>query len=99
MIGRNATIPISFLLDSLEAIDSERIAEFVEFLTDSTGYLSVALLPKGVAVLSSMPASLTSNYSAGSLGPYGYLLLSSVNIHHTKYCMVLRLTSTALTYY
>jgi len=34
------------LLDSLEAIDPERIATLVEYLEDYTGYLIVALLPE-----------------------------------------------------
>jgi hypothetical protein len=34
------------LLDSLEAIGSERIAALVEYLIDYTGYLQVALLPE-----------------------------------------------------
>jgi len=40
------------LLDSLEAIDSERIATLVGYLTDYTGYLFVALLPEDAAALS-----------------------------------------------
>lgn len=40
------------LLDSLEAIDSERIATLVEYLTDYTGYLLVALLPEDASALS-----------------------------------------------
>lgn len=40
------------LLDSLEAIDSERIATLVGYLTDYTGYLLVALLPEDAAALS-----------------------------------------------
>jgi hypothetical protein len=39
------------LLDSLEAIDSERIAALIEYLTDYTGYLLVALLPEDAAAL------------------------------------------------
>ncbi|WP_255152039.1 archaea-specific SMC-related protein [Halorarius halobius] len=39
------------LLDSLEAIDSERIAALVDYLTDYTGYLFVALLPEDAAAL------------------------------------------------
>ncbi|MFQ3293106.1 MAG: chromosome segregation ATPase [Natrialbaceae archaeon] len=39
------------LLDSLEALDSERIAALVEYLTDYTGYLLVALLPEDAAAL------------------------------------------------
>jgi len=40
------------LLDSLEAIDSDRIATLVEYLSDYTGYLLVALLPEDAAALS-----------------------------------------------
>jgi chromosome segregation ATPase len=40
------------LLDSLEAIDAERIAALVAHLTDYTGYLLVALLPEDAAALS-----------------------------------------------
>ncbi|SET94458.1 archaea-specific SMC-related protein [Natrinema hispanicum] len=40
------------LLDSLEAIDSERIATLVDYLTDYTGYLLAALLPEDAAALS-----------------------------------------------
>jgi len=40
------------LLDSLEAIDSARIATLVDYLTDYTGYLLVALLPEDAAALS-----------------------------------------------
>ena len=39
------------LLDSLEAVDSERIAALVEYLVDYTGYLLVALLPGDAAHL------------------------------------------------
>lgn len=39
------------LLDSLEAIDSERIATLVEYLTDYTDYLLVALLPEDADAL------------------------------------------------
>ncbi len=39
------------LLDSLEAIDSERIATLVEYLTNYTGYLLVALLPEDADAL------------------------------------------------
>lgn len=45
------TVPF-VLLDSLEAIDSERIAMLVEYLDDYTGYLLVALLPEDAAALS-----------------------------------------------
>ncbi|WP_255197788.1 archaea-specific SMC-related protein [Halorarius litoreus] len=44
------TLPF-MLLDSLEAIDSERIATLVEYLTDYTDYLLVALLPEDAAAL------------------------------------------------
>ena len=40
------------LLDSLEAIDSARIATLVDYLTEYTGYLLVALLPEDAAALS-----------------------------------------------
>lgn len=40
------------LLDSLEAIDSERIATLVDYLDDYTGYLFVTLLPEDAAGLS-----------------------------------------------
>jgi hypothetical protein len=39
------------ILDSLEAIDSGRIATLVEYLTDYTGYLLVALLPEDASAL------------------------------------------------
>jgi hypothetical protein len=39
------------LLDSLEAIDADRIAALVEYLTGYTGYLFVALLPEDAAAL------------------------------------------------
>ncbi|WP_458188837.1 archaea-specific SMC-related protein [Haladaptatus sp. NG-WS-4] len=39
------------LLDSLEAIDAERIATLVDYLTNYTGYLLVALLPEDAAEL------------------------------------------------
>ena len=45
------TVPF-VVLDSLEAIDSERIATLVEYLDDYTGYLLVALLPEDAAALS-----------------------------------------------
>ena len=44
------TVPF-VVLDSLEAIDSERIATLVEYLDDYTGYLLVALLPEDAAAL------------------------------------------------
>jgi chromosome segregation ATPase len=40
------------LLDSLEAIDSERIARLINYLDDYTDYLLVALLPEDAAALS-----------------------------------------------
>ncbi|WP_276248861.1 MULTISPECIES: archaea-specific SMC-related protein [unclassified Haladaptatus] len=40
------------LLDSLEAIDSERIATLLEYLADYSSYLVVALLPEDAAALS-----------------------------------------------
>jgi DNA repair exonuclease SbcCD ATPase subunit len=40
------------LLDSLEAIDSDRIATLVEYLAEYTEYLVVALLPEDAAALS-----------------------------------------------
>ena len=40
------------VFDSLEAIDSERIATLVKYLDDCTGYLLVALLPEDAAALS-----------------------------------------------
>lgn len=39
------------LLNSFEAIDSERTATLVENLTDYTGYLLVALLPEDASAL------------------------------------------------
>ena len=44
------TVPF-VLLDSLEAIDSERIAALVDYLDDYAGYLLVALLPEDAAAL------------------------------------------------
>lgn len=40
------------LLDSLEAIDAERIAKLVEYFEDYSSYLIVALLPEDAAALS-----------------------------------------------
>lgn len=40
------------LLDSVEAIDAERIAALVEYLADVAGYLVVALLPEDAAAVS-----------------------------------------------
>lgn len=39
------------LLDSLEAIDSERIAALIEYFDDLTSYLLVALLPEDAEAL------------------------------------------------
>jgi hypothetical protein len=39
------------LLDSLEAIDSERIATLVEYLSEYADYLVVALLPEDASAL------------------------------------------------
>ena len=39
------------VLDSLEAIDADRIAEMVEYFADYAGYLTVALLPEDAAAL------------------------------------------------
>jgi chromosome segregation ATPase len=44
------TVPF-MLLDSLEAIDSERIATLVDYLSEFAGYLLVALLPEDAAAL------------------------------------------------
>jgi chromosome segregation ATPase len=52
------TVPF-MLLDSLEAIDSERIAALVEYLTDYSDYLVVALLPEDAAALSDDYARIT----------------------------------------
>jgi chromosome segregation ATPase len=40
------------LLDSLEAIDAERIATLIDYLTEYSEYLTVALLPEDAAALS-----------------------------------------------
>jgi DNA repair exonuclease SbcCD ATPase subunit len=45
------TVPF-MLLDSLEAIDSDRIAELVEYMEGFSEYLVVALLPEDAAALS-----------------------------------------------
>ncbi|MWG33456.1 archaea-specific SMC-related protein [Halomarina oriensis] len=44
------TVPF-VLLDSLEAIDSERIADLVEYIAEYASYLVVALLPEDARVL------------------------------------------------
>jgi predicted nucleic acid-binding Zn-ribbon protein len=48
------------LLDSLEAIDSERIATLVEYLDDYADYLVVALLPEDAAAVDERHARVTS---------------------------------------
>lgn len=45
------TVPF-MLLDSLEAMDSERIATLIDYLTDFSDYLVVALLPEDASALS-----------------------------------------------
>ena len=45
------TVPF-MLLDSLEAIDSERIAALIEYISEFSEYLVVALLPEDAAALS-----------------------------------------------
>jgi DNA repair exonuclease SbcCD ATPase subunit len=52
------TVPF-MLLDSLEAIDSERIATLVDYLDDYTGYLVVALLPEDASALPSSYGRVT----------------------------------------
>ena len=44
------TVPF-VLLDSLEALDAERIADLVEYFADYAPYLVVALLPEDAAAL------------------------------------------------
>ncbi|WP_435076807.1 archaea-specific SMC-related protein [Halococcus sp. AFM35] len=44
------TVPV-MLLDSLEAVDSERIATLVEYFAEYADYLAVALLPEDAAAL------------------------------------------------
>jgi len=39
------------LLDSIEAIDSDRIARLVEYVADSAEYVVVALLPEDTQAL------------------------------------------------
>lgn len=48
------------LLDSLEAIDSERIAALVEYLDDYADYLVVALLPEDAAAVDDRHTRVTS---------------------------------------
>lgn len=45
------TVPF-MLLDSLEALDSERIAALVEYLSEYSPYLVVALLPEDARAVS-----------------------------------------------
>lgn len=47
------------LLDSLEAIDSERIADLVEYVADYTEFLVVALLPEDAAAVDERHARVT----------------------------------------
>ncbi|WP_299233023.1 archaea-specific SMC-related protein [Natronomonas sp.] len=51
-------VPI-MLLDSLEAIDSERIAALVEYIADHAEYLLVALLPEDAQAVSAADARIT----------------------------------------
>lgn len=53
------TLPF-ILLDSLEAIDSDRIAALVEYLQEYAGYLVVALLPEDAAALAEDHATVES---------------------------------------
>ncbi|MFC6888834.1 archaea-specific SMC-related protein [Halorubrum trueperi] len=53
------TLPF-ILLDSLEAIDSDRIAAVVEYLREYAGYLVVALLPEDAAAISGEHATVDS---------------------------------------
>lgn len=48
------------LLDSLEAIDSERIASLIDYLTDYADYLVVALLPEDAQAVDDQHARVTS---------------------------------------
>lgn len=48
----HAEVPFT-LLDSLEAIDSDRIATLVNYFHDHADYLAVALLPKDAAAVDS----------------------------------------------
>ena len=49
------------LLDSLEAIDSERIADLIEYFSDYSSYLIVALLPEDAAEIEDKYAQITSD--------------------------------------
>lgn len=51
-------VPI-MLLDSLEAIDAERIAALVEYVADHAEYLLVALLPEDAEAVSAADAHIT----------------------------------------
>ena len=52
------TVPF-MLLDSLEAIDSERIADLVEYVADYAEFLVVALLPEDARALDDAYARVT----------------------------------------
>jgi DNA repair exonuclease SbcCD ATPase subunit len=56
--GAHEDLPF-MLLDSLEAIDSERIADLVEYVADHTEYLVVALLPEDAAAVDDRHARVT----------------------------------------
>jgi chromosome segregation ATPase len=51
-------VPV-MLLDSLEAIDAERIARLVEYFQDYPTYLVVALLPEDAAAVSAVDQTIT----------------------------------------
>jgi DNA repair exonuclease SbcCD ATPase subunit len=53
------TLPF-ILLDSLEAIDSRRIAKLIDYMTDYADYLVVALLPEDAAAVDDRHARVTS---------------------------------------
>jgi DNA repair exonuclease SbcCD ATPase subunit len=53
------TLPF-ILLDSLEAIDSERIAKLIDYMTDYADYLVVALLPEDAAAVDERHTRVTS---------------------------------------
>jgi len=48
------------LLDSIEAIDSDRIARLVEYIAEFTDYLVVALLEEDAAALDDTHQRITS---------------------------------------
>jgi DNA repair exonuclease SbcCD ATPase subunit len=52
------TVPF-MLMDSLEAIDSERLADLILYFGDYADYLVVALLPEDAQALSDTPATMT----------------------------------------